>query len=89
MPKLYATESQNDPMVQVKYFTPDSNWTWYAWEFQEVDGEGMFFGYVEGFEGELGYFSLSELQEARGPMGLRIERDLFFKPTSYSQIRAQ
>jgi hypothetical protein len=35
----------------VKYFTPDSNWTWYASEF---DGEDTFFGPVAGFEVELG-----------------------------------
>ena len=62
----------------MKFFTPDSNWTWYASEF---DGEDIFFGLVAGFEIELGYFSLSELKEARGPLGLPIERDRFFEPT--------
>ena len=31
---------------------------------------------VDGFEKELGYFSLRELESARGPLGLPIERDL-------------
>jgi hypothetical protein len=47
----------------------------------------MFFGLVIGFEQELGYFSLSELQHARGPLGLPIERDLHFQPTSLSVVR--
>ena len=34
-----------DAVVTVKYFTPDSSWTWYATEF---DGEDTFFGLVDG-----------------------------------------
>ena len=66
-----------DAIAQVKFFTPDSSWTWYASEF---DGEDIFFGLVSGFEVEPGYFSLKEMQEVRGPMGLPIERDLYFEP---------
>jgi hypothetical protein len=29
---------------------------------------------------------LSELSEARGPMGLPIERDLYFKPGPFSEV---
>jgi hypothetical protein len=42
---------------------------------------------VQGFEEELGYFSLSELQEYRGTLGIGIERDLSFQPTPLSQLR--
>ena len=45
-----------------------------------------FFGLVEGHVKELGYFHLSELEEVRGPMGLAIERDLWFKPTPLEKI---
>ena len=38
----------------------------------EFDGEDIFFGLVNGFELELGYFSLQELQEALVPLGLPI-----------------
>jgi hypothetical protein len=41
---------------------------------------------VDGFEKELGYFNLSELEEVTGPMGLPIERDLYFKPTPLEEI---
>jgi hypothetical protein len=84
LPPLYSAESQSDPLIQLKFFTPDSNWTWYAIEF---DGEDLFFGLVIGLEAELGYFRLSELQEVRGPLGLPIERDLFFSPIPLSRIR--
>jgi Protein of unknown function (DUF2958) len=85
LPPLYAQKREADPIVVCKFFTPDSSWTWYALEFDEVD---TFFGLVIGFEAELGYFSLSELQAARGPLGLPIERDLHFQPTRLSVIRS-
>ena len=46
----------------------------------------LFFGLVIGFEKELGYFSLAELESARGPMGLAIERDLHFTLGSLSEV---
>jgi len=83
LPPLYSTENDPDPVARVKFFTPWSNWTWYATEF---DGEDTFFGYVEGLEKELGYFSLRELQSASGPVGLKIERDIHFRPTPLSEL---
>lgn len=84
LPPLYASENDKDPMIQCKFFTPDSSWTWYAIEF---DGTDTFFGLVDGFEEELGYFSLSELQSVRGKLGLPIERDRYFKPCRLSEIK--
>jgi hypothetical protein len=84
LPALYSNEEKGlDALAQAKFFTPDSNWTWYASEF---DGEDTFFGRVSGFEVELGYFSLKELQEARGPLGLQIERDLNFESKTLSEL---
>lgn len=86
LPPLGATEKQSDPPVICKFFTPDSNWTWFATEFDQQD---TFFGAVSGHEFELGYFSLEELEQTTGPLGLHIERDLYFKPTPLSKIREQ
>lgn len=86
VPRLYASEKKPDPTVWAKYFTPDSSWTWYVTEFDP--DEKLCFGWVVGFEKELGYFSLSELEEVRGPLGLRIERDLSFKPQPLSQVQS-
>ena len=48
------------------------------------------FNPVQGFsEEEWGYFVLSELESARGPLGLPIERDLHFKPSPFSQVIKQ
>jgi hypothetical protein len=84
LPPLYSTEQTPDPTAWVKFFTPDASWTWYATEF---DGEDTFFGLVQGQDEELGYFSLSELQTLQGPFGLRVERDISFKPTPLSALR--
>lgn len=84
LPPLYSTVNEPDPIVHVKFFTPWSNWTWYVTEF---DGEDIFFGYVVGFDSELGYFSLSELESIKGPYGLKIERDLYFTPKPLSEVK--
>jgi len=84
LPKLYEQESLGyNATAYVKFFTPDSNWSWYVTEF---DGKDLFFGLVCGFERELGYFSLSELQNVTGPLGLKIERDLYFEPTTLEEL---
>jgi hypothetical protein len=44
------------------------------------------FGLVQGQCKELGYVSLSELEEVRGPMGLPVERDLYWKPKTLAEI---
>jgi hypothetical protein len=98
LPKLYATQEQKDPSAIVKFFTPWTNWTWYATEGSPVDADGyydtdkpkidfLFFGWVEGHEKELGYFSLTEIQSIRGTFGLKVERDQWFDPTPLSKIR--
>ncbi|MCL4488384.1 MAG: DUF2958 domain-containing protein [Chloroflexi bacterium] len=56
---------------------------------RQFDAEDIFFGAVSGAEFEIGYFSLSELESLRGPLGLSVERDLYFKPTPLSQIRKE
>jgi hypothetical protein len=86
LPKLYAQEKSRDATVHVKFFTPDSNWTWYATEGEAQGGDFRFFGYVIGFEREWGYFLLSDLESGRGPLGLPIERDLHFTAAPISQV---
>lgn len=86
LPKLGATEKIADPLVRVKFFNPTGAGTWLATEF---DGEDTFFGWVTLGMGpgcdELGYFSLSELQEVRCAFGLGIERDMYFTPKPLSE----
>jgi len=77
-PPLYATEEKDPKDIKIiaKFFTPWSNWKWYATEYDPQ--KRIFFGYVRGLENELGYFSLDELESIKGPFGLTIERDLYF-----------
>jgi hypothetical protein len=85
IPKLGATEHTKDPIARVKLFTPDSNFTWYVTEYDPKSREA--FGLVLGFEIELGYFSLDELESLRGPLGLPVERDQWFTPVALSKVR--
>jgi hypothetical protein len=86
IPKLYETEDQKDPIAYVKLFL--DGWTWYITEFS-ID-ENICFGYVVSpFGSELGYFSLSEIQEVKGSLGIGVERDLHFKPQPLSQLKKE
>ena len=90
LPKLYTTEgvpAENKKFI-CKFFTPWSNWTWYVVEGQYMAdiNDWEFFGLVDGHEKEWGYFRLSELEELKGPAGLRIERDLHFRSMDYAEL---
>ncbi len=106
LPRLYTNEEIGlKALAQVKFFTPSSNWTWYASEASAVLQDGtyksltdvdpndttiqdvIFFGLVDGDELELGYFSLSELEEVGGGLMLPIERDRHFTPTSLEELQ--
>lgn len=85
LPKLRSTDGQgDDAIVIVKFFDPCGSWTWYATEGEPIlDEEGNeidfhFFGLVDGFEKELGTFSLNELASVKVGFGLGIERDMYF-----------
>lgn len=80
IPPLGATDGQGgDAIAWVRLCHPASSWTWYI---TETDGDTCF-GLVVGLDTELGYFSLSELQEAPLPP---VERDLYFRPTPLREL---
>lgn len=84
IPQLYSTEEKRlNAQAQVKFFSPDSGWVWYAAEF---DGEDLLYGLVIGNEIELGYFSLHELESAKGAMGLPIELDSAYEPKTLREL---
>ena len=99
LPPLYSQENEKDPMVICKFFHPLSPWTWYAYEGSPVDADGyydtdkekvdfLFFGWVNGDFPELGYFSLSEMQDINVG-GLGMERDLHFTPKRLSEVKKE
>jgi len=85
-PALYSQEDKDPKDIKViaKFFDPCGSWTWYATEYDPK--ERLFFGYVRGFENELGYFSLDELSSVKGPLGLGIERDLHFGEHTLAEV---
>jgi hypothetical protein len=89
IPDLYSQEKVSDPTVWAKFFTPDSGWTWLATEYSPE--ERLFFGFVvSGLDpsfSEFGLFSLDELESVKGPMGLGVERDMYFEPKPLSQAK--
>ena len=85
LPEIGSTDGlkSDEKKVICKFFTPWSNWTWYAIEF---DGKDEFYGYIDGTHPEYGYFYLSDLSSMVGAFGLKIERDLYFKPCTMDDI---
>jgi len=89
LPKLYSQEDVKDPVCGLKFFTPDSSFTWFVTEGKkEENGDWLFFGKVISHlcpEGELGYTLLSQLEGIKGPMGLPVERDLYWGDKKLSE----
>ena len=93
LPALYAQDGKGmDAIAYLRLFHAYGNGTWIATEF---DGEDTFFGWAEIHPGcgELGYFSLKELESLEARIngkripGLQaIERDIHFTPKPLSQI---
>lgn len=77
-----------DAIVYAKFFTPDSDWTWYVTEMWEESGEVLFFGIADcaHLYAEYGSFSLSELEKIRGGFGLPVERDLYWRPKAVREV---
>ena len=93
LPSLGGQDDKGGKAVAyAKCFCPSSSWTWYISEGSPVRDikndvvDYVLFGLVDGQFKELGYFRLSELESVNGPMGLPIERDLYWKPKTLGEI---
>ena len=89
LPALYEQDGAKDPMVHLKFFNPTGGQSWYLTEYNAE--ENLAFGWVDLSNGlpELGYFSISELENIELPYHQKIERDVYFKPSPLSQIKAE
>jgi hypothetical protein len=76
-----------DPIVVAHFFNPIGAGVWYATAFDPEDN--LIFGWAEVLPGcgEWGYTSIDELQSYIGPLGLGIERDLFWKEKRASKVK--
>ncbi len=82
-----SQEHVKDPLVIAHYFNPAGSGDWWATEYDPADQ--IIFGYASIFHDwndEWGYTSLAELEEYKGPFGLGIERDLYWKEKPASQV---
>lgn len=86
IPNLYETENEEEKICYVKLFLPSSNWTWYIIEIDKSDNNTCY-GLVDGFEKELGYFTIRELENLKGLFGLKVELDTSFNTTKLSKIK--
>lgn len=87
LPKLRSQEGVPNPKIIVKFFHPLSSWTWFVVEGdRQENGDMLFFGLVDGFEKELGYFTLRQLEEVK-VKGLGIERDMYFGEHRINEFR--
>ena len=89
LPPLYSTEDTpcEDKTIVCKFFNPLGAATWLIAEGEEQEGgDWLFFGLCDlGFGSpEWGYVSLSELESVKLPLGLGIERDIYFSPKTIS-----
>jgi hypothetical protein len=90
LPKLYTHDGKpaNEVPIVIKFFTPDSNYSWFITEGEEQEnGDWLFFGMVHGFEKEMGYFTLNELQSVKGTFGLGVERDMYYGNHTLAEVQ--
>lgn len=71
--------------IVAKFFNPTGAGTWYLMNMDPAD-EDYCWGIVDLFEVEVGSFSKSELENFKGPLGLGIERDLFFEQINAKEL---
>ena len=86
IPPLYSQENAGGGAIaHIKLYEPWGARTWYLTEYDAEDR--LAFGFVAGTQfPEMGYTSLAEMAELRGPFGLRIERDIHWDPTALRDI---
>ena len=86
LPPIYSTEDidYKDKVAVCKFFLTGTALTWYAVEFDPATEE--FFGLIDGYDKELGYFTMQELKSIRGQFNMPVERDLSFEPTKLKEL---
>ena len=89
LPPIKSTEKKKpeDIKIIVKFFNPAGKGSWYVTEGEKQEnGDWLFFGFVDLFDKELGYFTLNELKSVKLPFGLKIERDMYFSNYTLKEV---
>ena len=86
---LYSQDGKGDNAdIICKFFNPMGEGTWYVLEGEKREnGDWLFYGVVDLYEREYGYFSLSELESVRLPFGMGIERDMGYTNRKVGDIK--
>jgi len=80
-----SQESSKDPIIIAKLFNPVGAATWYLTEYDPQNQ--IAFGYVTGLaHDEWGYVWIPELEDIQLPMGMTIERDIYFSEEVFSKV---
>jgi hypothetical protein len=84
LPALNETETLGrNQIAQARFLHPFSTWQWYVVEYDPIPH--LFFGYVKGFEGEWGYFTLDQLLEV-AHASFPVVADTEFRPTKMAEL---
>ena len=75
-----------DPIIVAHFFDPCGSGDWYATAYSPEDN--LIFGWAEIVPGcgEWGYTSMDELQTYNGPLGIGVERDLYWREKRASEV---
>ena len=79
-----GNKSAKDIKIVLKLFSPVGAATWYIYEKETDDIYWAFVNLGDYEMSECGTVSMNELISLRLPLGLHIERDMYFKPLSMS-----
>lgn len=63
LPELGETENGNDMLVKLHFYNELGKGDWFVMEGSQTEEGIIFYGLVDLFVPELGYFSLSELED--------------------------
>lgn len=86
IPPLYATKDmpRGEIILWLRFFHVNTSQDWYIAELDPETGE--MFGYSgNGYNSEWGYFDRGEIENLV-VRGLKVERDLWFKPTKFKDL---
>lgn len=82
IPQLYETDEEQDKTAYLHFKLLGGKGNWYVCEYQQQEEDILFYGYVELFTNEWGYFTLNELSTVP-----TIILDKNFQPTKISEVK--
>lgn len=87
---LYSQDGKGKlAKVICKFFVGPATWLVLEGR-KEASGDILFYGLTDlGYGFEYGYFTLSQLMKVRGPFGLPVERDMYFKPCELRSLNIE